>query len=369
MTKAQSDITHLDFEFKKTYTTQVEVLVGVGAIKELPNAIARLKPDKVFVVCDTHIAELYLEDVKKLLADSYEVHGITHDPKESNKKLETVAKISTEFFAHGGSTQSVICTLGGGVTANMVGLFASIAYRGVSLVNIPTTLMSQVDSAADVKHSVNSERIKNAIGSYKAPNLVLIDPNFLKSLSDRGLRAGVGEAVKHGISQDMEFVEFLLHADYSDPETLKQIAAKTISLKIEHWKRSNGTWNDTKIVRRLTHLGHVTGKIFEMIHLDHLTHGEAISHGMVIETYASHLMGNIDMKSVEKIRSVLQQLDLLYPLDETYTIDTIMDRTYGESDPPLFALLTELGNPDVLSTEIPPEIYREAISWYLSSRG
>lgn len=369
MTKAQSDITHLDFEFKKTYTTQVEVLVGVGAIKELPKAIAHLKPDKVFVVCDTHIAELYLEDVKKLLADSYEVYGITHDPKESNKKLETVAKISTEFFAHGGSTQSVICTLGGGVTANMVGLFASIAYRGVSLVNIPTTLMSQVDSAADVKHSVNSERIKNAIGSYKAPNLVLIDPNFLKSLSDRGLRAGVGEAVKHGISQDMEFVEFLLHADYSDPETLKQIAAKTISLKIEHWKRSNGTWNDTKIVRRLTHLGHVTGKIFEMIHLDHLTHGEAISHGMVIETYASHLMGNIDMKSVEKIRSVLQQLDLLYPLDETYTIDTIMDRTYGESDPPLFALLTELGNPDVLSTEIPPEIYREAVSWYLSSRG
>ncbi len=369
MTKTQADITHLDFEFKKTYTTQVEVLVGVGAIKELPKAIARLKPDKIFIVCDTNIAELYLEDVKKLLSDSYEVYGVTHDPKESNKKLETVAEISTEFFAHGGSTQSVICTLGGGVTANMVGLFASIAYRGVHLINIPTTLMSQVDSAADVKHSVNSERIKNAIGSYKAPDIVIIDPNFLKSLNPRGLRAGIGEAVKHGLSQDMEFVNYLLKADYSDPEVLKHIAATTISLKIDHWKHSPGMWNDTKLVRRLTHLGHVTGKIFEMIHLDYLTHGEAISHGMVIETYASHLLGHIDMESVEKMRSVLQQLELLYPLDETYTVDTIMDRTYGESDPPLFALLTELGNPHVLSTEIPAEVYREAVSWYLSSRG
>lgn len=364
-----SDITHLDFIFEKTYTTPVEVLVGVGAIKELPKAISHLNPDKVFIVCDTNIAKLYLEDIKKLLEGSYEVHGITHNPNESKKKLETVTEISSEFFAHGGSTRSVICTLGGGVTANMVGLFASIAYRGVPLVNIPTTLMSQVDSAADVKHSVNSERIKNAIGSYKAPNLVIIDPNFLKSLSPRGLRAGIGEAVKHGLSQDMKFVDFLLKADYSDPEVLKQIAATTIGLKIDHWKNSPGMWNDTKIVRRLTHLGHVTGKIFEMIHLDYLTHGEAISHGMVIETYASHLLGHIDMESVEKMRSVLQQLELLYPLDETYTIDTIMDRTYGESDPPLFALLTGLGNPNVLSTEIPPEIYREAVTWYLSSRG
>lgn len=369
MTDSQSNLTHLDFVFKKTYTTPVEVLVGVGAIKQLPKAIARLNPDKVFVVCDTHIEKLYLEDVKKLLADSYEVHSITHEPNESNKKLETVAEISSQFFAHGGSTQSVICTLGGGVTANMVGLFASIAYRGVHLINIPTTLMSQVDSAADVKHSVNSERIKNAIGSYKAPDIVIIDPNFLKSLSPRGLRAGIGEVVKHGISQDMKFVNFLLTADYSDPEVLKYIAATTISLKIDHWKNSPGMWNDTKVVRRLTHLGHVTGKIFEMIHIDYLTHGEAISHGIVIETYASHLMGNIDMESVEKMRSVLQQLELLYPLDETYTVDTIMDRVYGESDKPLFALLTGLGNPNVLSTEIPEETYRKAVSWYLSSRG
>jgi 3-dehydroquinate synthase len=368
MTDAQSKLIRLDFVFKKNYSKQVKVIVGVDAIKQLSTAIAPLKPDKVFVVCDTHIAKLYLEDVKQLLAGMHDVHTIIHQPNESNKKLETVSQISSEFFAHGGSTRSVICTLGGGVTANMVGLFASIAYRGVPLVNIPTTLMSQVDSAADVKHSVNSERIKNAIGSYKAPDLVIIDPNFLKSLSPRGLRAGIGEAVKHGLSQDMKFVDFLLEADYSDPETLKQIAATTVSLKIDHWNHMPTMWNDTKFVRRLTHLGHVTGKIFEMIHIDYLTHGEAISHGMVIETYASYLMGHIDLPSVEKMRSVLHQLELLYPLNEQYTIDAIMDRLYGESEPPLFALLTGLGNPRVLSTEIPPEIYRKAVSWYLSSR-
>lgn len=122
----------------------------------------------------------------------------------------------------------------------------------------------------------------------------------MRSLTPRGLRTGIGEAVKHGLAQDMKFIDFLLKADYSNPEVLKQVAATTISLKIDHWKHTPTIWNDTTTVRRLTHLGHVTGKIFEMIHVDYLTHGEAISLGMVIETYASHLMGHIDLPSVEK---------------------------------------------------------------------
>jgi hypothetical protein len=88
---------------------------------------------------------------------------------------------------------------------------------------------------------------------------------------------------------------------------------------------------------------------------------------MVIEAYASYLMGHIDLSSVKKILSTLQQLDLLYPLDDHYTVETIMKGTYGESESSLFALLTGLGNPHVLSTTIPPEIYRQAVSWHLSS--
>lgn len=360
---------HLDFVFEKKYTKPVKVIIGANAIEQLALAIAPLNPDKIFLVCDTHTARLYLNKVKRLLEQRYEVHSIIHKPDETNKNLTTLNKISSTFFTQGGSPRSIICDLGGGITANIAGLFASIAYRGIPLVNIPTTLVAQVDGSVDVKQSVNSEHIKNAIGSYKAPDLVIVDPVFLKSLSSRELRAGIGEAVKHGLTQDMKFVDFLLMADYSDPEVLKEIAATTISLKIDHWKHSPGIWNDTKTIRHLTHFGHTTGKILEMIHVDYLTHGEAIAHGMVIETYASHLMGKIDMLSVEKLRSILQQLDLLYPLDSSYTIELIMDRLYGEGNPPLFALLTELGNPNVLSTEIPPAVYREAISWYLSVRG
>lgn len=368
MTDSQSKLTRLDFVFKKNYSNPVEVLVGIGAVDQLAAAIAPLKPDKVFIICDTHIAKLYLKDMEKRLVGKYEVHTIIHLPDENNKKLETVAKMSSEFFALGGTSRSVICALGGGLTANMAGLFATLAYRGIPFVNIPTTLLSQLDSAADVKHSVNSEHIKNVVGSYKAPSLVIIDPTFLQSLSPRELKAGIGEAVKHGLAQDMAFVDFLLKADYSDPEVLKQIVATTIRLKIDHWNHTPTIWNDTKAIHRLTHLGHTTGKVFEMIHIEHLAHGEAVSHGMVIETYASHLMGHIDMLSVEKVFSVLRQLGLLYPLDDKYTVEIIMERMYGESEQPLFALLTGLGNPHVLSTTIPPEIYRQAISWYLQQQ-
>ena len=151
MTDSESKLTRLGFVFKKNYSNPVEVLIGIGAVDQLSTAIAPLKPDKVFVICDTHIAKLYLKEMEQRLASKYEVHTIIHQPDEGNKKIEAVARMSSEFFAYGGTSRSVICAFGGGLTANMAGLFASLAYRGVPFVNIPTTLLAQLDSAADVK--------------------------------------------------------------------------------------------------------------------------------------------------------------------------------------------------------------------------
>lgn len=360
------DKSDLSFTFRKNVEKDVRVYIGKKASKKVIGVLEEFGPDRVFIVCDSKIAKLYAEAIEETISTKYPTHIIAHEPEETNKSLQTIVKISDDFFAHEGTSKSVIIALGGGITGNMAGFFASIVFRGIRLIHIPTTLLAQVDSAADVKQSVNSSKIKNSIGSFKAPDAVIIDPMFLKSLDAREIRAGLGEAVKHGIAQDMNFVEYILACDKQDLDALHEIAARAISLKIEHWKNTPTIWNDRHKVERLTHLGHTTGKILEMIHVDYLTHGEAIAHGMVIESYMSHLLGHLELEAVEKIHEVLSRLKLLFPLDDKYTPKGIVTSLYHGADKPVFALLQGLGNPKTISTTPPENIAQEAVNWYFN---
>lgn len=182
----------LSFTFTKSTREDIGIYIGKGSSQKVTDILDDLSPDKVFVVCDSKIEGLYGEAVRNTIAKKYTVYLIVHEPEEANKSLESIVKISDDFFANRGTSKSVIIALGGGITSNMAGFFASIAFRGVKLIHMPTTLLAQVDSAADVKQSVNSSKIKNPIGVYKAPDAVIIDPIFLRSLDDREIRAGLG---------------------------------------------------------------------------------------------------------------------------------------------------------------------------------
>ena len=358
--------TELNFPFNKKNEAVVKVCIGQGVSQHIASIIRDLNPDVCFIVCDTTVKKLYATKISNSLLKLYPTHTIVHQPDEANKNLHTLAKISDEFFTRGGTSKSVIIALGGGITGNIAGLFASIVFRGINLVHVPTTLLAQLDSAADVKQSVNSNTLKNSLGSYKAPNAVIIDPKFLESLSDREIRAGIGEAVKHGIAQDMDFVEFLLNCDIHDTVVLEKIITHTIELKIQHWQNTPGIWNDELKVERLTHLGHTTGKVLEMMDIDYLTHGEAISHGMVIEAYMSYQLGHTTIDTAENIYKILTSLKLLYPLSKKYNLQTITDNLYAKDGAhPLFALLQDLGNPDMVSVSVPKKDAEVSIKWYL----
>ncbi len=355
----------LNFNFRKCTEKNVRVYVDKNASKRLQLVLGDLKPDKVFIVCDTNVAKLYADEIEETISKLHPVYTIVHEAGEQGKNLQTITKISDLFFEKNGTSNSCLVALGGGVTGNVAGFFASIVFRGIRLIHVPTTLLAQVDSAADVKQSVNSANIKNSIGSYKAPDVVIIDPTLLKTLDDREIRSGLGEVVKHGLAQDIDFVEYIISCDYRDIDVLQTIVMRTIKLKIEHWNSTPSIWNDKHKTERLTHLGHTTGKILEMIEVDYLTHGEAISHGMVIESYMSYKLGYMDFESLKKIQSVLTTLRLLYPLSIKYTKESIILGLYASTDKPIFALLKELGNPQTISTVVPERLAQEAVEWYL----
>jgi len=363
----------LQFTFKKTIEKNVRVIIGQFIHQHINQYIQNMKFDKVFIISDKLVAKIYGQKITSIISYKYPTFLIKHSPFEKGKNFKSFEKIITQFFNYGGTSKSGIIALGGGTTGNIAGLAASVIYRGIRLVHIPTTLLSQLDSAPDVKNSINTPWVKNAIGTYKPPDLVIIDPFFLKTLKIREIRSGIAEAVKHGFAQDLKFIEFIASSSeknkFRNIEILEKIIQRTIYLKIEHWKKTPSKWNEPIKIERLTHLGHTVGKILEIIDLDYLTHGEAISHGMVIEAYISFLLGLLDIKSVSCIKKTLEKLHLLYPLNQKYTIKKILNLLYfSDSDPPIFALLRKLGNPNTISTTVPKITMKKSLEWYFKEK-
>lgn len=366
-------MSNLGFTFNKKINKRVNIIVNSGSIQKIEEYISSLDVDKVFFITDSAIFDLYGEEIKAA-TKNLNTYFIFHFPGERHKNLFTVEEIVNQLFKNKITSKSVICALGGGVTGNMAGFIASTVYRGIKLVHIPTTLLAQLDSAPDVKQSVNGPGVKNAIGSYKAPDLVVVDPTFLKTLSNREIKSGIAEAVKHGFAQDLAFLKFIVSSaidgNLNDVDVLEKIIYKTISLKIDHWRKTPSKWNEIKKIERLTHLGHTIGKALEMVEIDYLTHGEAISHGMVIEFYISSKKKHLDFKSVNYAKKILEELGLLFPLSEVYAAENILKCLYSSGssrDQPVFALLKKLGNPDTVSTIIPKKIIAEAINWHFKS--
>jgi 3-dehydroquinate synthase len=356
----------LNFTFSKNISKNVNIYPTRNSKLKLIDILNSLKPDKTFIICDSNVSSIYGEALKNSISQEINTFLITHEPREVNKNLETISKISNEFDANNGTSRSVIVALGGGITGNIAGFFASTRFRGIPLIHIPTTLLAQVDSAVDVKQSVNSQTIKNSIGTYYAPDAVIIDVSYLSSLDDRSIRAGLGEALKHGIAQDMTLVEYILSCDKNNLNDLQNIISRTIKLKLEHWKNTPDIWQGKNNVERLTHLGHTTGKILEVIDLDYLTHGEAISHGMVIEAHISHILGYLDIESVNNIHRIMTEMGLLVPLNEKYTSENIAKRLFYGENVPIFALLQNLGNPNTISCSAPKDKVIKSLNWYLS---
>lgn len=356
----------LTFHFSKT--TQQDVVIHIASYTDvLLPVLTSIAPDKVFIVCDNHVDSLYSESVEKLIRSKYMTSKLVHPADEAHKNWIEMGKISELFFENGGTSKSCVITLGGGLTGNIAGLFASLAFRGLPMIHIPTTLLAQVDSAVDVKQSINTANLKNAIGSYKTPNAVIIDSSFLNTLSDRELRAGFAEAIKHGFAQDVKFAEFIVQSRGTrDRHILESIATRAIELKIEHWQNTPTMWNDIQKVERLTHLGHTIGKVLEMISVDYFTHGEAIAHGMVIEAYMAHILGYLDEASVNRIRVMLKDLSLLFPLSEACTPERIADELYANGQAPMFALLQGLGNPETISIQPDRQVVADALEWYFN---
>ncbi len=347
--------------------TKYEVRVKNKCILTLAESLLELgfEGKKCAVITDTNVAEHYLEQVEGLLAEGgFTMSAHIVEAGEKSKAMSEVESVSRQMIAAGHDRYSVVIALGGGVVGDLAGFVASVFYRGIDFVQIPTTIVSQVDSSVGGKCGVNTPEGKNLIGSFHQPKLVLIDPEMLKTLPNREYLEGYAEVIKHAAIGDEEIVTALEKMDLKVMPPPASLLAQNVSVKagivMEDEKETAG-------VRALLNFGHTIGHGIEAsVPYGELLHGEAISLGMRAALYLSVIHAGLCPEEANRIANLLNKFELPMELPAKIETETILDKmktdkkfAQGQIH---FILLSEIGQA-LVSADLTMYDLEEAIEY------
>jgi 3-dehydroquinate synthase len=267
---------------------------------------------KVAIVTNPKVAGLHLAYLLEKI-QAPEVYVITVADGESYKNMESLNHILERLFDHRFNRNSVLIAFGGGVIGDMTGFAASIYQRGIDFIQIPTTLLSQVDASVGGKTGINNRFGKNLIGAFHQPRAVYIDPHFLSTLPKREFAAGVAEIVKMAVTFDADFFQWLEANDMHDPEVMKSAIQKAVQTKawvVAQDEKERG-------LRAALNYGHTFGHVIENeTKYTKFLHGESVAIGMVM---ANDLACELDMMSQNEAHRIKELLER-YELPVTYNI-------------------------------------------------
>ena len=258
-----------------------DVVIASGVRHQVGERLATIwQPRQVMIVTDQNVGPLYLADVSASLAQhGFTVHTTTVPAGETSKSLQMVEQIVGEMAACGFTRQDAIVALGGGVVGDLTGVIASLYMRGIAFAQIATSLTAQVDASVGGKTAVNMATVKNIMGSFYQPDMVLIDPDFLQTLSDRDLVEGYAEVVKTSVLAGGDF--WRLTGDIKTVAAIRE-RAETLITKSVLYKRDIVVADEKEGgVRKYLNFGHTLGHAIELMAHGELRHGEAVAIGMV----------------------------------------------------------------------------------------
>lgn len=290
------------------------VIIGNQNLDQIGEVIKRLLPETIrtFVISDTNVFSVYGEKLinnlkKAQLKPAYELFPAG----EENKKLLISNKFYDKLIEHKIDRSSLIISLGGGVVGDLAGFVAATFMRGISFVQLPTTLLAQVDSSVGGKVAVNHKKGKNLIGTFYQPEFVLSDVSTLKTLAKDEIISGMAEVIKHGIILDRDYFNYiennLLKILELEPLTLIQTLKKSCLLKgrvVQEDEKEKG-------YRKILNFGHTIGHALEVVtEYKKYKHGEAVAIGMVYNCKLAYELGLIDNCVIERLVTLLNKVGL-----------------------------------------------------------
>jgi len=270
---------------------------------------------KVAIITNPKVAGLHLGYLLSKIS-AKELYIITVPDGEEYKNQQTIDTILESLFNHRFNRKSLLIAFGGGVIGDMTGYVSTIYQRGIDFIQIPTTLLSQVDASVGGKTGMNNSYGKNLIGAFHQPKSVLIDPLFLTTLPSREFGAGVAEIIKMAVTFNKDFFTFLETADLTQSDILQEAIQKAVQTKadvVAQDEKEHG-------IRAALNYGHTFGHVIENeTKYKKYLHGEAVAIGMVMANETSLKMGLISEDEVLRVKKLLEK----YNLPVTYSIKDI----------------------------------------------
>lgn len=307
----------------KRYTIQIER----GALDSLGARCASLFAPgaKAVVITDTHVAPLYLERVSvSLRSAGFDVTSCAFIAGEPSKRLSTVESMYGHMAQAHVIRSDFVVALGGGVTGDMAGFAAASYLRGIPFVQVPTTLLSQVDSSVGGKTGVDLPEGKNLVGAFWQPSFVLIDPDTLSTLTPHFFADGMGEVIKYGCIKSRALFDLLANTEDLLP-IMDEVIYRCVDIKREVVERDEFDTGE----RALLNFGHTFGHALEKLnHYQGLSHGAGVGIGMVMMARLGEEAGWTAPGTADQIAAVLKKYDL--PTHSNLPLDQIVEATASD---------------------------------------
>ena len=288
-----------------------------------------IKDRKVCIVTDSHVADFYLEQVEHIVKEHCAAASHFIFPAgEESKTLTTVENLYEFLIQNKFERKDMLVALGGGVVGDLTGFTAATYLRGIRFIQIPTSLLAQVDSSIGGKTGVDFRAYKNMVGAFHQPKLVYSCAETLKTLTSQQYISGLGEIIKHGLIKDAAYFEWLIAHEKDiwalDPQILEEMIYISCNIKRDVVERDPKEQGE----RALLNFGHTIGHAIEKLSDFTLYHGECVGLGIVAASYLSMQLGHISAEDFARIKNALSLFELPLQIDGFDAREVLLKRLY-----------------------------------------
>jgi 3-dehydroquinate synthase len=346
-------------------TNSYEVRVGPGLLSQAGRWLSELGfGNKLVIITDPSVNRLYGEMLNRALTEfDFNVNTLLVAEGEDQKSLETAGRLYHQLTDCYTERSTPILTLGGGVIGDLGGFVAATYMRGVPLVQLPTTLLAQVDSSIGGKVAVDHERLKNKIGAFYQPKLVIADTDTLKTLPAKELANGMAEVIKSAAIRSKEFFAYLEgnldRIKSLDENVLEEVVFQTASIKAEVVEK-----DETDLgLRNILNYGHTIGHAIESVTDFSMGHGSVVAIGMVAAATISNRMGMLDKNDLHRLKNVIVSTGLPTKLPNIKVEKIVQAMRHDKKvsqDRIRFILLKSLGSA-LVSDDVSPSLVEKVL--------
>lgn len=334
--------------------------------QELLKWIEKYQTGKVFIATEETVNSCWISKFDDFFI-SKGIKKVVIPAGENNKKIESVARIWEFLSKNGGDRKSLLINIGGGMLTDLAGFAATTFKRGIDFLNVPTTLLSQVDASVGGKTGINFSGFKNEIGTFKEPVAVIINTDFLKTIDKENFISGFAEMIKHGLIFNPEHLKELEEFDIEniDYDYLQKIIGDSVNVK-EYFVSNDPT---EKNIRKALNFGHTIGHAFESYAMQQnrpIQHGHAVAYGMIAELFLSVKKCSFPQSDFEKLTNWLINLYGKFEIttsDFDALFELMTHDKKNEAGKINFTLLSEIGNIEI-NQNCERELIYESLEFY-----